>query len=337
MDTLGGKETISETLQPQHIKAFDQALAAVSIKGIEVEDIKYRDFPLDSIASSVNRWIDEINEGRGLMVLTGLPIEKYTKEECATIYYGLGTHFGEAQSQSPMGDRLGHVVGVGGKDTRERAYRNSVELALHTDASDIVAMMCLVKASQGGVSGYTSAPAVYNHFVDHYPELLGTLFEGYHYHLFGEQEPGTPPVTKDRVPVFSELDGYLSVYFLRSYIELAYEEMGVEHTEEELVALDTFDRIAHSPEFRFNFMLEPGEMCFFNNFTTLHTRTEFFDHDDPARKRHLLRLWLKAWKQRPISDQMEIYGARKGVRKQQGKGTYYTGDVQYIESPPPNV
>ncbi|NKB64637.1 MAG: hypothetical protein GKR95_21810 [Gammaproteobacteria bacterium] len=177
VDTLGGKETISETLQPQHIKAFDQALAAVSIKGIEVEDIKYRDFPLDSIASSVNRWIDEINEGRGLMVLTGLPIEKYTKEECATIYYGLGTHFGEAQSQSPMGDRLGHVVGVGGKDTRERAYRNSVELALHTDASDIVAMMCLVKASQGGVSGYTSAPAVYNHFVDHYPELLGTLFQ----------------------------------------------------------------------------------------------------------------------------------------------------------------
>ena len=48
---------------------------------------------------------------------------------------------------------MGQVVDFGGKDTRERAYRNSAELSLHTDASDIVGMMCLVKAMEGGVVG----------------------------------------------------------------------------------------------------------------------------------------------------------------------------------------
>ena len=124
-------------------------------------------------------------------------------------------------------------------------------------------MMCLVKAKHGGVSGYCSAPAIYNHFLEHYPELLETLFEGYRYHLFGEQAPGQGPVTEHKIPVFSEREGYLSVSFLRSYIELAFEELQLDKTEAEAQALDTFDEIAHSAEFRFDLILEPGEICFF--------------------------------------------------------------------------
>ena len=110
-------------------------------RNIPVEEITRDDFPLPSIGRDIDRWIDTVQEGRGLLLLTGFPVDRYSKEDCGIIYYGLGTHFGEAQSQSTMGDRLGHVVDIGGKDTRERAYRNSVELSLHTDASDIVALL----------------------------------------------------------------------------------------------------------------------------------------------------------------------------------------------------
>jgi len=333
---LRHKSAICESLTAAHIGAFDQALRTVQASGIGVEDLQRGNFPLDAIANDVTRWEQEIQEGRGIFVLTGFPVDKYSKEECGIIYYGLGTHFGEAQSQSLMGDRLGHVIGVGGKDTRERAYRNSAELALHTDASDIIGMMCLVKAKQGGMSGYCSAPAIYNHFLKHHPDLLETLFEGYRYHLFGEQGPGQAPVTDHKIPVFSEREGYLSVSFLRSYIELAFEELGLDKTEAEALALDSFDEIAHSPEFRFDFMLEPGDISFFNNYTVLHTRTEFFDDEDPNKHRHLLRLWLKAWNPRPVASEMGTYGARKGIEKQAGGGTYYTGKAQYIESPPPS-
>lgn len=334
---FAGKETICEALTEQHVAAFDRALRSVEDKGIEVEDITRADFPLDGINDSVSRWVNEVQEGRGILVLTGFPIERYSKEQCGKIYYGLGSYFGEAQSQSLMGDRLGHVVGVGGKDTRERAYRNSAELALHTDASDIVGMMCLVKAMEGGVSGYCSGPAIYNYMLTHHPDLVDKLFDGYQYHLFGEEEEGQSPVTDHKVPVFSMHEGYLSVSFLRSYIELAFEELGVEKSELEARALDVFDQIAHSPEFRFDFMLEPGEITFFNNFTVLHTRTAFFDDDDPEKKRHLLRLWLKAWQPRPIKEAFDLYGGRKGIKKQEGRGTYYQGSAQYVESPPPKT
>ena len=334
-ESLGGKAAITEALNEAHIEAFDAALAAVKAKGIPVEDIKREDFPLDAIQDSVSHWEQVIQEGRGIIVLSSMPLERYSKDEVAKIYFGLGCHLGQAQSQSQMGDRLGHVVGVGGKDTRERAYRNSVELALHTDASDIIGMMCLVKAERGGLSGYCSAPALYNHFLQHYPDLLETLFEGYRYHLFGEQAPGEAPVTEHKIPVFSETEGYLSVSFLRSYIELAFEELGLEKTEAQARALDVFDELAHSLEFRLDFMLEPGEITFFNNYTVLHTRTEFFDSDEPERHRHLLRLWLKAWNPRPLAGEIGTYGARKGIDKQAGGGTYYTGSAQYVESLPP--
>jgi hypothetical protein len=331
---LDGKAGISEPLGDEHVAAFDIALRQVRANGITVENITRTDFPLDSIAGSVARWENEIQEGRGILVLTGFPADRYSKEECGIIFYGLGAHFGEAQSQSLLGDRLGHVVDVGGKDTRERAYRNSAELALHTDASDIVGMMSLVKAMHGGVSGFCSGPAVYTHILENQPDLLDTLFEGYFYHLFGEQEPGKSPITDKKIPVFSQSEGYLSVSFLRSYIELAFEELEQEKSELETRALDSFDEIAHSPAFRLDFMMEPGDMAFFNNYTVLHTRTEFNDDEDPQRKRHLLRLWLRAWNPRPLCGDIGTYKARKGIDRQKGRGTYYTGKKDYVESTP---
>jgi alpha-ketoglutarate-dependent taurine dioxygenase len=332
---LGGKQGVSIALSPSHIDAFDNALRKVQQAGIEIEDITRDDFPVDDIADSVGEWENEIQEGKGLLVLTGFPVDKYSKQECGMIYFGLGTHFGEAQSQSLLGDKLGHVVDIGGKDTRERAYRNSAELSLHTDASDIVGMMCLVKAKQGGLSGYCSGPAVYNHILENHSDLVETLFDGYIYHLFGEEEPGASPVTDHKIAVFSETQGYLSTSFLRSYIELAFEEMGIEKTELEARALDVFDEVAHSDEFRLDCMMEPGDIAFFNNYTVLHTRTEFFDDDEPEKRRHLLRLWLRAWNSRPLAGDIGTYKARKGIDKQEGRGTYYTGTKEYVESPPP--
>ncbi len=38
--------------------------------------------------------------------------------------------------------------------------------------------------------------------------------------------------------------------------------------------------------------LEPGDLQIINSHVTLHSRTDFTDHDDPSEKRLLFRLWL---------------------------------------------
>ena len=53
----------------------------------------------------------------------------------------------------------------------------------------------------------------------------------------------------------------------------------------EIEALDLFDSVMHDPAMRIDMMLEPGDLQFANNYAVLHSRTDFVDHTDPARRR----------------------------------------------------
>ncbi|MEM7565294.1 MAG: TauD/TfdA family dioxygenase, partial [Pseudomonadota bacterium] len=217
---------------------------------------------------------------------------------------------------------------VGGKDPKERAYRNSTELDMHTDACDVVAMMCLQKAASGGISGYVSAISIYNEVLQRRPDLMPVLMTGFHYHRFGEEAPGQSPVTEEKIPVFSFEQGYLSVNYLRSYIEMAAEELQQPLSRPEIEALDLVDEIAHDDRFALKFITQPGEAVFFNNLTVLHNRTAFDDAEEESLKRHFLRLWLVAHQPRPACDRLRIYEGR-GIEKQEGRSTYFEGDLEY--------
>jgi hypothetical protein len=319
------------TLSKEELSALDTALNEVKSRGLAVEEVTAGDFPLGGLEKVVAGWIQEIDYGKGLVFLQGIPVARYTKDDCALIFWGIGAHMGEAQSQSLAGDRLGHVVNLGGDNPRYRAYQNSTELALHTDATDIVGMMCLVPAREGGLSGYAGAAAIYNELLDHHPDVLPILCEGFHYHLFGEHAPGESPVTEEKTPVFSEKDGCLSISYLRSYIEMAFAHMGKEKTAAESEALDTLDQVAHGPKCFRQFMLSPGDMLFFSNYTVLHNRTAFVDDDDLDKRRHLLRLWLRAHDPRPLVENISAFGKRRGISKQEGRTSIYDGELEYEE------
>jgi hypothetical protein len=78
---------------------------------------------------------------------------------------------------------------------------------------------------------------------------------------------------------------------------------------------------------KLTFTLEPGEAIFFNNCVLLHDRTSFEDHPDPARKRHLLRLWLMLDGARPLAPAVHAYKGTVGIPDREDASTYYTGDA----------
>jgi hypothetical protein len=318
-------EAYTFTLAERHLTVFDAALAANRRAGKPTEELTAADFPLDPIANDVAAWREEVLHGRGFIVLREFPRDRYTPDDLGMIFFGLGTHFGRAVSQSSMGDRLGHVVDVGGKDRRERAYRNSRELTLHTDRADVLGMLCIQKAVQGGLSGYASAHTIYNEILASRAGLLEPLFAGFPYHRRGEEAPGEPAITPYRVPVLSESEGMLSVVWLRAYIEMAAKERGVPLTDDELAALDYFEEVGRRDDVMLTFMLEPGEAIFFNNCVLLHNRTSFEDGPDPARKRHLLRLWLMLDGQRPLTPDVHAYKGTRGIVGSEHSSTYYRG------------
>jgi hypothetical protein len=320
-------DAYSFTLTDTHFAAFDAAVAANRRAGRAPEDLTAADFALASISADVAAWRDEVLHGRGFIVLREFPRGRYREDDLGMLFFGLGTHFGRAVSQSSMGDRLGHVVDVGGKDRRERAYRNSRELTLHTDRADIVGMLCIRKAVEGGLSGYASTHTVYNEILASRPELLEPLFAGFPYHRRGEESPGEPAITPYRVPVLSEHEGALSTVWLRAYIEMAAKELATPLTEQELAALDYFEEVGRRPDVQLNFMLEPGHAIFFNNCVMLHNRTSFEDDPDPVRKRHLLRLWLMLDGVRPLAPTVHAYKGTTGIVGHEGTSTYYRGSA----------
>ena len=180
-------------------------------------------------------------------------------------------------------------------------------------------MFCLRKAWKGGLSGYASALAVHDEILATRPELLEPLWRGFHLHRFGEHPPGESPYSPVRVPVFSERDGVTTVIMIRGYIDMAADEYDLPITELERDALDTFDEIANRPEFRLDFMLDPGDAIMFNNCAILHKRTGFEDHAEPGRKRHLMRLWLVDWDGRRTVDAVKIHKGPDGIPRQEGR------------------
>ena len=136
--------------------------------------------------------------------------------------------------------------------------------------------------------------------------------------------PGEPPVTRDPIPVFSVADGVPGVVYIRGYIDLAVEEGHVSLSDLELEALDYFDEVSERPDIRLDLALEPGELTLVNNCLLLHTRTAFEDADDPALKRHFLRLWLRE-DGRPMAPGVLLHKGHGGIQERAIKSTYYRG------------
>lgn len=123
------------------------------------------------------------------------------------------------------------------------------------------------------------------------------------------------------LPVFNFFDGQLSCYYQGGYYSYTQRHAEVPRlTALQQEALDMFAALAGSDALRMDLQLQPGDMQLLHNHTMVHTRTAFEDHDEAARKRHLLRLWVAPHDARALPPVMaEAYGgsltagARGGV------------------------
>ena len=229
-------------------------------------------------------------------------------------------------SQSQHGDRIGHVLDVSREKPGERGYRSRKALGLHTDSDNIVMMTCLRQAKSGGINRFASAPAIHNKMLKDRPDLLEPLFDGFRYHWRGEEPTGEPPITDYLIPVLSEVDGAISCVYLREFIEMAADDLGQPLSTTQIEALDFFQATALGADMCMHVHLEPGEAFVINNFTVLHSRTEFEDFDEPDARRHLLRLWLKVDGARALDEGVKRYYGVDGIAPAANPKTVYVHD-----------
>ena len=282
-------------LSDDEIGELDAALRHLRATGRQIPSISKAHFPLKRFARTLRLLQTEVENGLGIMLIRGLPRDRYSAEEIGLIYWGIGAHFGRAVAQNAQGDVLGHVRDMGrntDEDLHARGYQTAALLPFHNDSCDIVGLCCLETAQRGGQSSVASSVAVFNALVRTRPDLAKVLAEPFYIDRRGEESPGQKPYYVS--PVFIWHKGRMFNRFNGTFIESAQRFNDVPRlTTLQREAIDAVGDLCQKKSFRVDMSLERGDMQFVNNYAVLHSRTSYVDHADETKKRHLLRLWLR--------------------------------------------
>jgi len=281
-----------------------EAAAEQSIgQGRSIVDINRENFPLPLLAPKLAKLSEQLVRGIGFALVKRIPVERYSAQQAATMFYGVGAHLGNARMQNASGHVLGHVrdLDMRSNDSDVRIYQTNERQTFHTDSSDIVGLLCLATAKKGGESLLVSGVTIFNEMRDACPDLLRLLFDPIATDRRGEIPDGMQPFFS--IPVFSWEQGFLTVMYQRQYIDSAQRfDNAFRLTPEHIEALDMFDRLANDPGLNLSMQLESGDMQFVYNHGLLHDRTGFEDWPQLEKRRHLLRLWLSAPNDRPLPE-----------------------------------
>jgi Taurine catabolism dioxygenase TauD, TfdA family len=297
-------------LSETEIEEIDAAVDVVQQRGLPMRDVTRSEFPLPSLGSTLDALRDEVVNGRGFVLLRGLPVEGRNREAAALGFWGIGAYFGKAVSQNAQGHLLGHVKDLGRDPTRPdtRLYQTNARHRYHTDSSDIVALLCLKTAKRGGASSIVSSTTIYNEMLVRQPDLVAELLQPLAVDRKDEIPEGKQPFY--RMAVFHWYEDTLSTIYARDFIEGAQRFSEAPRlSDHQIAAMDLLDQLASDPSLRLDMILEPGDMQFLHNHQILHARTAYEDHVEPERKRHLLRLWLSPPNGRPLP---EVFAERYG-------------------------
>jgi hypothetical protein len=284
------------------LREIDHAIQTFHAAGVALCDITPECFPLPTLGLRLADVLDDLLEGRGFVLMRGLPVARYTREEVAIAYMGIGAYFGRPRSQNAQGHLLGHVkdLGVDVTDPNVRYYQTRRKLEYHTDSVDLVGLLCLKTAKSGGESFIVSSTTCYNEMKKRAPELLPRLFDAFPTDRRGEVPPGMLPWFD--MPIFHWHEGRLTAIYVRQYIESAQENfpqakrLSAAHRR----ALDVLDAITNDAAVHLSMEFAPGDMQFLHNHQILHSRSDFENWAQPERHRHLLRLWLCPHHGRPL-------------------------------------
>ena len=294
-------------LSDRHLAEVDRALDHLkSLEDTDLLEINTTNFPLDDLGRFLREQRRELHEGLGFLLLRGLSPDRYGADDMARIYFGLGAYLGAPLPQSYLGDVLGHVIDVSDIEEKPRTYHAGGGLEMHTDSCDIVALLCLRSAKSGGASRIVSVPTIHNVLLAEKPELLDALYGTYVFRRTNIDAEHGAGVTTRPISIFSRASGALSCYLSATYPRRAVEMGDAVMTPLQIEALAAIERVASSPEYYFDMNIREGDIQFLNNRVLLHGRTDYQDHQELARRRHMMRLWLElpSWPAMPDSQVM---------------------------------
>ncbi|QKX63827.1 uncharacterized protein TRUGW13939_10998 [Talaromyces rugulosus] len=304
---LTGSYDWTYELKPAEVEEIEKALQHFQSLNKPTGFVTPETFPLPTLHDTLRSISHELHHGHGFKVLRGLPVDKHPIEENIIIYAGVSSHIGPIRGRQ---DRivtdtqstdvvLNHIKDLSTRpDSQGRigapAYTTEKQV-FHTDAGDIISLLALSEAAEGGTSRLASSWRVYNELAATRPDLIRTLAEEeWVFDGFGNKDKPytTRPLLFHTPQTASAPERVLIQYARRSFT--GYQSLGRSPdippiTEAQAEALDALHFLAEKYSVGLDF--RAGDVQYVNNLSIFHARDGFVDTAET--QRHLVRLWLR--------------------------------------------
>ena len=170
------------------------------------------------------------------------------------------------------------------------------DLAWHTDYGfnyppPYIGLLVLRTARTGGDSAVASLSTAHESLRRRHKALLERLYQPFLWNRQGEHPSGGAICNSN--PIFSAANGIVRARFNLRLPQNGYPLVGQTIDEAGKAALIALNDTLSEPGSAVEFTLEAGQIQFLNNSRIVHRRTAFADHDEPARRRHLVRIFLR--------------------------------------------
>ena len=87
-ETLARETSWIATLTDAEIADVDRAVSVAKASGLPMEQIQREQFPLTVMRKRLEQAVAEMYEGRGFVVLRGVPVQRYHDDDVGLIFWG---------------------------------------------------------------------------------------------------------------------------------------------------------------------------------------------------------------------------------------------------------
>ncbi|THC95330.1 hypothetical protein EYZ11_005190 [Aspergillus tanneri] len=274
-------------LNDEQRQEIDAALQSFKSLNLSLGHVNQDTFPLPNLRPELRKLSKDIHTGRGFFVLRGLDVDRYSREDNIIIYAGVSSHVGNirGRQQDQRSSNGTSIVVSHIKDISHTAEKGTLgapsstndKQVFHTDAGDIISLLCLHPAAEGGES-----------------QISSSCWAGAHDSRFGN--PNRPYTTRPLLyhqPATAETEERVVIQYARRYFTGFLDQPRSADippiTEGQAEALDALHFLAEKHSATLDF--QKGDVQYVNNLSIFHARKGF--RDGPGKERHLLRLWLR--------------------------------------------
>jgi alpha-ketoglutarate-dependent taurine dioxygenase len=286
-------------LQAQHLDELYAVAKDLQENPLPTEALRPEYFDMPACAALMGEVRGQLDNGIGFAIIDRLPVDELDTAIATKLYWLLMNQIGQPVAQKWDGTLLYDVT-----DTTQttaagngvRSSKTSAGQGYHVDNAfnlppDFVGLFCLQTALEGGMSGLISFETVYNKLLDQHPQVLPRLAESFYFDRQREHAPDDRPVNEK--PMIERAGDSIAFNFSPRLVRQGYQLAGVDLDDRAESALSAIDEIAEAPGMGKSFAFERGQIQIVNNRRLGHRRTAYTDHVDPARRRHLVRVWIR--------------------------------------------